>query len=90
MMGMSSLRLASSALTWEGGDNADSYLLIAVNMADTSSYETVTVSDSAARMGTVTGLTSGADYLGIVVALQGTADRTCWSNTVSSGAEAVQ
>ena len=27
-------------LTWEGGANADSYLLIAVNMADTSDYKT--------------------------------------------------
>ena len=64
-------------LTWEGGANADSYLLIAVNMADTSDYKTAVVSDGAAQMGTVTGLTSGVNYLGIVVALQGTgADRT--------------
>ena len=35
------------------------------------------VSDGAARMGTVAGLTSGVNYLGIVVALQGTgADQT--------------
>jgi titin len=76
-------------LTWEDGDNADSYLLIAVNTADTSSYETVTVSDGAARMGTVTGLTSGADYLGIVVALQGTGADQLVEYGVS-GAEAVQ
>ena len=64
-------------LTWEGGANADSFLLIAVNMADTSDYKTATVSDGAARMGTVAGLTSGVNYLGIVVALQGTgADQT--------------
>ena len=76
-------------LTWEDGDNADSYLLIAVNTADTSSYETVTVSNSAARMGTVTGLTSGADYLGIVVALQGTGADLLVEYGVS-GTEAVQ
>ena len=64
-------------LTWEGRANADSYLLIAVNMADTSDYKTANVSDGAARMGTVAGLTSGVNYLGIVVALQGTgADQT--------------
>ena len=32
------------------------------------------VSDGAAQMATVTGLTSGVNYLGIVVALQGTGD----------------
>ena len=64
-------------LNWEGGANADSFLLIAVNMADTSDYKTTTVSDGAARMGTVAGLTSGVNYLGIVVALQGAgADQT--------------
>ena len=77
------------ALTWEGGANADSYLLIAVNMADTSDYETMIVRDGAAQMGTVTGLTSGVNYLGIVVALQGTgADRTYTYG--ASGVQAVQ
>ena len=77
------------ALTWEGGANADLYLLIAVNMADTSDYETMPVSDGAAQMGTVTGLTSGVNYLGIVVALQGTgADRTYTYG--ASGVQAVQ
>ena len=87
--------MASSAaagelmLTWEGGANADSYLLIAVNMADTSDYETLIVSDGAAQMGTVTGLTSGVNYLGIVVALQGTgADQTF--SYGASGVQAVQ
>ena len=76
-------------LTWEGGANADSYLLIAVNMADTSDYETMIVSDGAAQMGTVTGLTSGVNYLGIVVALQGTgADQTFAYG--ASGVQAVQ
>ena len=56
-------------LSWGSADNPDSYLLIAVNM-DTFEYETAIVSDGAARMGTVSGLTSGGSYLGIVVALK--------------------
>ena len=60
-------------LTWEGGDNADYFLLIAADM-ETFEYEIANVSDAAARTGTVTGLTRGATYLGIVVALQATAD----------------
>ena len=60
-------------LTWEGGDNADSFLLIAVHM-ETFAYETETVAGGVAKTGTVTGLTGGANYLGIVVALQATAD----------------
>ena len=76
-------------LTWEGGANADSYLLIAVNMADTSDYKTAIVSDGAAQMGTLAGLTSGVNYLGIVVALQGTgAGRTYTYG--ASGVQAVQ
>ena len=61
------------AITWEGGDNADSYLLIAVHM-ETFAYETETVAGGVAKTGTVTGLTGGANYLGIVVALQASAD----------------
>ena len=61
-------------LAWEGGDNADSYLLIAVNLQDTADYKTATVLGDAAKAGTVVGLTSGGNYLGIVVALQATAD----------------
>ena len=61
-------------LAWEGGDNADSYLLIAVNLQDTADYKTATVLGGVAKTGTVTGLTGGANYLGIVVALQATAD----------------
>ena len=61
-------------LAWEGGDNVDSYLLIAVNLQDTADYKTATVLGDAAKTGTVTGLTGGANYLGIVVALQATAD----------------
>ena len=59
-------------LTWLGGANADSYVLIAVHMG-TFDYETATVSGGAARTGTVTGLIGGENYLGIVVALQATA-----------------
>ena len=89
MVMASSNAVGELMLTWEGGANADSYLLIAVNMADTSDYETMTVSDGAAQMGTVTGLTSGVNYLGIVVALQGTgADRTYTYG--ASGVQAVQ
>ena len=56
-------------LMWEGGDNADSYVLIAVHMG-TFDYETTSIGDGAAKTGTVTGLIGGEDYLGIVVALQ--------------------
>ena len=60
-------------LTWQGGDNADSFLLIAVHL-ETIAYETETVAGGVAKTGTVTGLTGGANYLGIVVALQASAD----------------
>ena len=60
-------------LTWEGGDGSDAFLLIAVHM-ETFEYETKTVADGAAKTGTVTGLTGGAEYLGIVVALHVTAN----------------
>ena len=60
------------AITWEGGDNADSYLLIAVNLQDTADYKTATVPGDAAKAGTVVGLTSGGNHLVIVVALQTT------------------
>ena len=43
-----------------------------------------------AQMGTVTGLTSGADYLGIVVALQGTGADLLDVEYGVSDAEAVQ
>ena len=59
-------------LTWEGGDNADSYVLIAVHMG-TFEYETTSIADGAVKSGTVTGLIGGENYLGIVVALQATA-----------------
>ena len=59
-------------LTWQGGDNADAFLLIAVHL-ETYDYETETVAGDAAKAGTVTGLTGGANYLGIVVAFHTTA-----------------
>ena len=92
VMGMSNA-VGELTLTWEDGDNADSYLLIAVNTADTSSYEyeTVTVSDSAPRMGTVTGLTSGAELPGYCGCTPGYWHRICWSYTYgASGVQAVQ
>ena len=60
-------------LTWEGAANAESYILIAVHSTNFT-YERTDVSDGAARSGTVTGLTSGANYIGIVVALKGSGD----------------
>ena len=60
-------------LIWQGGDNADSFLLIAVHL-ETIAYETEVVAGGVAKTGTVTGLTGGANYLGIVVALQASAD----------------
>ena len=60
-------------LAWDGGGNADSFLLVAVHM-ETFDYANENGPDGAARTGTVTGLTGGADYLGIVVAPQATAD----------------
>ena len=59
------------SMTWEGAANADLYVLIAVDLAPIS-WETAVITDGAARSGTVTGLTSGKRYLGIVVATKGT------------------
>ena len=60
-------------LARDEGGNADSFLLVAVH-TETFDYANENVPDGAARTGTVTGLTEGADYLGIVVAPQATAD----------------
>ena len=64
-------------LTWEGGENADSYRLIAVDVDEyeatgTLVYESATVSDGAARSGEVSDLTPGTTYLGVVIAVKGT------------------
>ena len=61
------------SMTWEGAENADLYVLLAVNLdADPISWERTTIIDGAARSGTVPGLTIGERYLGIVVAVRGT------------------
>jgi hypothetical protein len=66
---------ASGELTisWQGADNAERYVLIAVNSTDFT-YGRTDVDDGMARMGTVTGLTPGASYIGIVVAIKGSGD----------------
>ena len=65
-------------LTWQGAENADRYLLIAVDMSgarDTVTglrlYKTASVNGGESSRGEVTGLVSGRNYLGIVVALKG-------------------
>ena len=61
-------------LTWEGGENADFYLLIAVDLAsvgtDSLDYDRSRINDGMATTGDVTGLNSGSEYLGIVIALK--------------------
>lgn len=62
-------------LTWEGGENADHYILIAVNMTNHDQggpypYDRSQVGGDV-RTGNVTGLSPGAPYLGIVVAVKG-------------------
>ena len=63
-------------LTWQGGEGAEYYILVAVDVAayaaGTLRYETASVSDGSARTGTVSNLTSGTSYLGIVFAAKGT------------------
>ena len=60
-------------LARDGGGNADSFLLVAVH-TETFDYANENGPDGAARTGTVTGLTGGADDLGIVGAPQATGD----------------
>ena len=64
-------------LTWEGAENAEYYILVAVDVAafETGAanyYETASVSDGAARTGMVSNLNSGTVYLGIVFSARGT------------------
>ena len=65
-------------LTWEGADDAELYVLLAVDLSSLDSgtveYEKMTITDGAARMGTFSGLTSDTRYLGIVVAVKGMGD----------------
>ena len=60
-------------LTWEGADAPDGFLLMAM-ILETLEFEFASVPDSAARTGTVTGLTGGVSYVGVVVALKATED----------------
>ena len=65
----------SITVSWMGGDNSDSFLLIALDLAsDPRDYEVESISDGMAQMGTIDGLTSDTDYLVIVLAIQGTGD----------------
>ena len=62
-------------LSWEGGDGADFYLLIAVDMSNAVQggpyqHKTAKVDDPTARAGDIGGLTSETRYLGIVVAVK--------------------
>lgn len=62
-------------LTWEGGENADKYILLAVDMTNHPGgpypYDRSGVNDPMARTGNITGLSSGTSYLGIVIAVKG-------------------
>ena len=65
----------SITVSWMGGNNSDSFLLIALDLAsDPRDYEVESISDGMAQMGTIDGLTSDTEYLVIVLAIQGTGD----------------
>ena len=65
----------SVTVSWMGGDNSDSFLLIALDLvSDPRDYEKESISDGMAQMGTIDGLTSDTEYLVIVLAIQGTGD----------------
>ena len=81
-------------LTWEGGENADYYILVAVDMtayaAGNLQYETASAM-SGDSTGTVSNLTSGTPYLGIVFAVKGTgADAELMSGLAVNGAVSAQ
>lgn len=64
-------------ITWEGGENADSFILVALDLAgyaagDARYYETASVGNGLANTGDVSALTSGKEYAVLVIALQGT------------------
>ena len=66
---------ANSSITvnWMGGDNADSFIVVAAELgSDPFTYERENVTDGAAKMATISGLNSGSNYMVIVIALQGT------------------
>ena len=72
--------MASSAtprtltLTWDGGENADYYILVAVDLAEYAAgnlvYETASAT-AADTTGEVSNLTTGKQYLGLVLAVKG-------------------
>ena len=65
---------ANSSITvnWMGGDNADSFIVVAAELgSDPFMYELENVADGAAKMATISGLNSGSNYMVIVIALQG-------------------
>ena len=81
-------------LTWEGAENAEYYILVAVDVAAYAAgdlvYETASVSDGAARTGMVSNLNSGTSYLGIVFAVKGTDADIELMHGVAAAAELVQ
>ncbi len=66
---------ANSSITvnWMGGDNADSFIVVAAELgSDPFTYESENVAGNAAKMATISGLNIGSNYMVIVIALQGT------------------
>ncbi len=64
-------------ITWEGAENADSFVLVALDLAGYAAgnsryYETSSVDDGSATMGDITALTSETEYAVLVIAIQGT------------------
>ncbi len=81
--------------TWEGADNADFYILLAVDLAaydagESNYYKDSSVHDPAARTGNVTALTSGKSYLGLVIAVRGSGADLEYKYAPASGAITVQ
>ena len=67
----------SITVSWTGGDNATSFIVVAAELgSDPFVYESTTVSDGTARTAAIPGLSSGSNYLIIVIALQGRASST--------------
>ena len=77
-------RGGSVQVSWTPAANAQSYIIIAVNLADTSDTRTAVVNDATAATGAVGGLTSGQTY-GIFVAALGSSDQ----NTLSAHVQVV-
>ena len=64
---------SSITVSWTGGDNADSFIVVAAELgSDPFTYERANVAGDAAKMTTITGLNGGSSYIIIVIALQGT------------------